>query len=287
MNQMEYLEGLDLWTDDQLRRFLELNNREFDIYYYPNNFARAANLINESHDVRVNDDMYYLISDNKIRILPVPLTYHLCYQILTRNINSDYIQVYGNELMMDRIPYIITTDRDILRIIRSAHYNANITSLTLSHRANNQGLMAHIIELLANNEIQIQNLFIEEGHLTDESGIALMDALRTNTRITHLYLYSNLLTDNTLRALVPVIEQNNQLQVINLTRNRFTNDGVRELLVALRHNFTLGELHIENDGIDLELISDINRTVEQRQMRYQRSLAPRPIGYTIKPARHR
>ena len=93
----------------------------------------------------------------------------------------------------------------------------------------------------------------------DRGGVHIAAALRNNKTLVRLDLLGNQFGSNTASKLSQALPENSTLTSINLMKNMFNNEDGAILEAALKKNQTILEFLIQDNPIDVGLISRISR----------------------------
>merc|ERR1711871_537206 len=112
------------------------------------------------------------------------------------------------------------------------------------------------------------------NNLTDESAIAMSEAMRMNSQLLELNMADNYITDVGAMALADVLRYNTNFHNINLNGNQITEEGAQELFEVLKDDDNaLDTLYLFNNNVSNDLLSDIVQEMK-RQMTPPEFLVP-------------
>lgn len=112
------------------------------------------------------------------------------------------------------------------------------------------------------NDLTLTNLNLGYNYLGEEGGVAMAEALKSNTILKKLNLELCNFGDVGLIALATALSTNKTLTTLNLNYIDFKDEGVKALLTALETNRTLTRLDFSDRNISNELYSQIQEKIK-------------------------
>jgi hypothetical protein len=129
-----------------------------------------------------------------------------------------------------------------------------------------------VAEALKTNT-SLRSLDLESNGLGSEGGIAVAAALKTNTSLSSLNLWDNDLGSEGGIAFAEALKTNTSLSSLNLAGNDLRSDGGIAVAKALKTNTSLSSLDLGRNGIPEDVCSDIEqlltRNAELREKRQE------------------
>lgn len=180
-------------------------------------------------------------------------------------LSDDCKSVVGKFLSLTECSNLIEVNKEFSRSVRlkqECKRKIKEFKKTINSNLSITEIVRKLIFRVYKNDLTLTELKLGYNYLGVEGGLAMAEALKSNTILKKLNLELCNIGDVGLIALARALSTNKTLTTLNLNYIDFKDDGVKALLTALETNRTLTRLDFSDRNISNELYSQIQEKIK-------------------------